>query len=60
MLEIVEHKSIRHGRGGGMPNVEVPRAKCGNPTLAQLTANMQNMQEILVQLVDVVGERRQQ
>ena len=50
----------RLGRGGGMPEVEVPRATRGNPTLAQLTANMQNIQEILGQLVDVVGERRQQ
>ena len=31
-----------------MQEVEVPRATLGNPTLAQLTANMQNMQEILV------------
>ena len=48
------------GRGGGMPEVEVPRATRGNPTLAQLTDNMQNMQEILGRLVDVVGERMQQ
>ena len=32
----------------GAMQVEVPRATLGNPTLAQLTTNMQNMQEILV------------
>lgn len=55
-----DHGQGRHGRGGGMPEVEIPRATHRNPTLAQLTANMQNMQEILLQLVYVVGERSQQ
>ena len=38
-----DHGRGRHGRGDGMPEVEIPRATCGNPTLAQLNANMQNM-----------------
>ena len=50
------HGQGRHGRGGGMPEVEVPRATRGNPTLAQLTANMKNMHETLRQLAHAVGE----
>ena len=53
------HVQGRRRRGGGIPEVEVPRATRGNPVLAQLTANMQNMNETLKVLVDVVGGQRQ-
>ena len=49
----------RHGRGGRMPEVMIPRARRGDPTLAELAAGMHNMQQSVQQLVNVLGGNRQ-
>ena len=33
----------RRARAGTIPEVEVPRARCGNPTLAKIAAKIHNV-----------------
>ena len=42
-----------------MPEVMIPRARRGDPTLAELAAGMHNMQQSVQQLVNVLGGNRQ-
>ena len=49
----------RLGSGGGMLEVEVPRATRGNPTLAQLMANMNNPPSLHeIQKIDKIRKPR--
>ncbi len=54
----------RHGRGpsqggqkgaGGMPGVQIPRARHGDLMLNQLTAQMQGVQQAIEHLTNVIG-----
>jgi hypothetical protein len=42
-----------------IPDVEVPRARRGNPTLAQLAAGLQNVQQVVQQIANRFGEQEQ-
>ncbi|KAJ1415228.1 Retrotransposon gag domain [Sesbania bispinosa] len=49
----------RHGSAAGVTNVEVPRARRGNPGMAEITAGLQGLQQVVQQLVGVVAEQQQ-
>ncbi|KAJ1415935.1 Retrotransposon gag domain [Sesbania bispinosa] len=49
----------RHGSAAGVANVEVPRARRGNPGMTEITAGLQGLQQVVQQLVGVVVEQQQ-
>ncbi|PNX57690.1 hypothetical protein L195_g058819, partial [Trifolium pratense] len=49
----------RRGRAGVMPEVEVPRARRGNPTLAELAIGLQNVQQVVQQIANRFGDQGQ-
>jgi len=50
---------VRRGGPGVVPEVEVPRARRGNPTLVQLAADVQNVQQVVQQIANRFGEQGQ-